>query len=118
MFVSSSPAPVCRRTPKDIPFLMEDQPYLLGKLAALESALDAAFATHPDRAALIAALAEAMCRYTPPCRPQDESSFAEGWMAIVTPLLTDQACHATSPVFDNVAPPGDAGYTGRKRTLH
>lgn len=118
MFVSSSPTPVCRRTPKDIPFLMEDQTYLLGKLAALESALEAAIATHPDPAALIAALAEAMCRYTPACRPQDESSFAEGWMAIVTPLLTDQACRATSPVFANLTVPGDTMDGSQKRKTH
>ena len=97
---------------------MEDQPYLLGKLAALESALDAAFATHPDRAALITALAEAMCRYTPPCRLQDESSFAEGWMAIVTPLLTDQAFHATSPVFASFATPGETLNGRNKRKPH
>jgi hypothetical protein len=87
---------------------MEDRTYLLGKLAALESALDAAMATHPDPAALIAALADAMCRYTPACRPQDESSFAEGWMAIVTPLLTD-------PSFGI---PGSTANSGRKRRLH
>src|SRR6187402_684346 len=108
MFVSPSPTPVCRRTPKDVLFLMEDQPYLLGKLAALESALGAAIATHPDPSALIAGLAEAMCRYTPACPPEDESSFAEGWMAIVTPLLTDLACHATSPMFGSLTAPGDA----------
>jgi hypothetical protein len=101
-----------------MPLLMEDQTYLLGKLAALESALDAAIATHPDPAALIAGLAEAMCRYTPACRPQDESSFAEGWMAIVTPLLTDQACRATSPVFASLAVPGDPADGSRKRKVH
>jgi hypothetical protein len=99
-------------------FLMEDQTYLLGKLAALESALEAAIATHPDPAALIAALAEAMCRYTPACRPQDESSFAEGWMAIVTPLLTDQASRATSSVFASFTTPGDALGGSRKRKAH
>lgn len=97
---------------------MEDQTYLLGKLAALESALEAAIATHPDPAALIAALAEAMCRYTPACRPQDESSFAEGWMAIVTPLLTDQACRATSPVFTGLVAPGAGADASRKRKPH
>lgn len=97
---------------------MEDRTYLLGKLAALESALDAAIATHPDRPALIAAMAEAMCRYTPACRPQDESSFAEGWMAVVTPLLTDQACPGTGPVFTGLGVPDDMGYNGRKRRMH
>jgi hypothetical protein len=33
-----------------------------------------------------------MSRYTPESRPRDVRSFAEGWMAIVTPLLTEQAC--------------------------
>jgi hypothetical protein len=97
---------------------MEDRTYLLGKLAALESALDAAIVTHPDRAALIAALAEAMCRYTPACRPQDESSFAEGWMAVVTPLLTEQACREASPVFANITTPGDTVFSARKRKAH
>ncbi|WP_063573694.1 MULTISPECIES: hypothetical protein [Luteibacter] len=97
---------------------MEDTTYLLGKLAALESALDAAMATHPDPPALIAALAEAMCRYTPACRPQDESSFAEGWMAVVTPLLTDQACHETSPLFAGMTAPGDTMFPTRKRKAH
>jgi hypothetical protein len=97
---------------------MEDTTYLLGKLAALESALDAAFATHPDPAALIAALAEAMCRYTPACRPQDESSFAEGWMAVLTPLLTDQACREASPLFGGITAPGDTAFSTRKRKTH
>jgi len=97
---------------------MEDRTYLLGKLAALESALDAAFATHPDPSALIAALAEAMCRYTPACRPQDESSFAEGWMAVVTPLLTDQACCEASAVFAGLTIPGDTVFYARKRKIH
>ncbi|HVI55623.1 MAG TPA: hypothetical protein VM621_11330 [Luteibacter sp.] len=97
---------------------MEDRPYLLGKLAALESALDAAIATHPDRAALVAALADAMCRYTPAYRPQNESSFAEGWMAIVTPLLTDQACRAANPIFTSRSASGDGVQNGRKRRTH
>ncbi len=97
---------------------MEDRTYLLGKLAALESALDAAIATHPDRSALIAAMAEAMCRYTPACRPQAESSFAEGWMAVVTPLLTDQACPGAVSAFTGVNMPGDLGCNDRKRRTH
>lgn len=97
---------------------MEDTTYLLGKLAALESALDAAFATHPDPSALIAALAEAMCRYTPACRPQDESSFAEGWMAVVTPLLTDQTYGETSALFAGITAPGDTVLSARKRKIH
>ncbi len=71
---------------------MDDHPYLLGKLAALESALEAAISTHPEPVAPAAALSEAMSRYTPESRPRDVRSFAEGWMAIVTPLLTEQAC--------------------------
>ena len=73
---------------------MDDHTYLLGNLAALESALEAAVSTHPEPATLIAALAKAMASYTPERRPRDVSSFAEGWMAIVTPLLTDQASHS------------------------
>jgi hypothetical protein len=97
---------------------MEDTTYLLGKLAALESALEAAMATHPDPPALIAAMAEAMCRYTPACRPQDESSFAEGWMAVVTPLLTDQACHTATSVFTALTTPENTAFNGRKRKSH
>lgn len=70
---------------------MDEHTYLLGKLAALESALEAAISTHPEPVALVAALAEAMSSYTPEQRPRDVRSFAEGWMAIVTPLLTEQA---------------------------
>ncbi|MGY3231782.1 hypothetical protein ACVWWJ_003266 [Luteibacter sp. HA06] len=97
---------------------MEDRPYLLGKLAALESALEAAMATHPDPPALIAAMAEAMCRYTPACQPQDESSFAEGWMAVVTPLLTDQACHTAISVFATLSTPDSSVCNSRKRKAH
>lgn len=68
---------------------MEDQPYLLGKLAALESALEAAIATHPEPAVLARALCEAMSRYKPVRRPRDTRAFAEGWLAIVVPLLAD-----------------------------
>ncbi|TCV97278.1 hypothetical protein EC912_101278 [Luteibacter rhizovicinus] len=70
---------------------MEDRTYLLGKVAALEAALKAAMATHPEPEALIEAVSLAMTAYTPDSDPVDIRSFAEGWMAIVTPLLTDQA---------------------------
>lgn len=73
---------------------MDDRTYLLGKVAALESALQAAIATHPEPARLGAALAQAMSSYTPERCPRDLRSFAEGWMAIVTPLLTEQACRS------------------------
>ena len=71
---------------------MDDRTYLLGKVAALQSALDAAISTHPEPARLNAALAQAMSSYLPEYRLRDVRAFAEGWMAIVTPLLTDQAC--------------------------
>lgn len=71
---------------------MDDPTYLLGKVAALESALDVAMSTHPEPAVLVAALSAAMSSYIPAPRPRDVRSFAEGWMAIVTPLLTDEAC--------------------------
>jgi hypothetical protein len=70
---------------------MDDRTYLLGKLAALESALEAAISTHPEPRVLAAALCEAMARYAPARRPPDIRAFAEGWLAIVTPLLTTQA---------------------------
>ena len=77
---------------------MDDHTYLLGKLAALESALEAAISTHPEPAALVAALSRAMSSYTPEEWPSDARSFAEGWMTVVTPLLTDQASDAEAPV--------------------
>lgn len=76
---------------------MDDRTYLLGKVAALESALDAAMSTHPEPARLNAALAQAMSSYTPERCPRDVRAFAEGWMAIVTPLLTEQACDGGAP---------------------
>ncbi|QWT20990.1 hypothetical protein KPL74_03015 [Bacillus sp. NP157] len=69
---------------------MDDRTYLLGKLAALESALEAAISTHPEPAALAVALCEAMASYHPTRRPSDIQAFAEGWMAIVTPLLSGE----------------------------
>lgn len=96
---------------------MDDRTYLLGKLAALESALEAAISTHPEPAILAAALSEAMASYMPERRPQDIRSFAEGWMAIVTPLLTDQATQAETPVRIGLPPPSVAG-VGRKSTTH
>jgi hypothetical protein len=39
-------------------------------------------------------------------------------MAIVTPLLTDQACRATSPVFTSLGAPGDAVDGSQKRKPH
>lgn len=77
---------------------MDDHTYLLGKLAALESALEAAISTHPEPAALVAALSRAMSSYTPDEWPSDVRSFAEGWMTVVTPLLTEQASDTDSPV--------------------
>ncbi|MGE7136248.1 hypothetical protein ACQKIE_01290 [Luteibacter sp. NPDC031894] len=77
---------------------MDDHTYLLGKLAALESALEAAISTHPEPDALIAALSRAMSDYKPETCPSDVRSFAEGWMAVVTPLLTEQASDAETPV--------------------
>ncbi|SEM98281.1 hypothetical protein SAMN02800694_2374 [Luteibacter sp. UNCMF331Sha3.1] len=70
---------------------MDDPTYLQGKLAALEAALDVAIATHPAPDALVEALCAAMSRYVPDRRPRDERSFAEGWMAVVTPLLAERA---------------------------
>ena len=96
---------------------MDDRTYLLGKLAALESALEAAISTHPEPEALVAALAEAMSSYTPERRPRDVSSFAEGWMAIVTPLLTEQASHSQRPARIGLPAPSVAP-AGRKGTAH
>jgi hypothetical protein len=96
---------------------MEDRTYLLGKLAALESALEAAISTHPEPAAWVAALAEAMSRYTPEQRPRNIRSFAEGWMAIVTPLLTEQASRSHASSRTGLATPPVAA-TMPKRTAH
>jgi hypothetical protein len=96
---------------------VDDCTYLLGKLAALESALEVAISTHPEPETLVAALAEAMSSYTPERRPRDVRSFAEGWMAIVTPLLTDQACHSQTPGRIGLPAPSVAP-AGRKRTTH
>jgi hypothetical protein len=66
---------------------MDDRTYLLGKLAALESALEAAIRAHPEPSVLTLALCEAMARQTPPRQAHDVRAYAEGWLAIVTPLL-------------------------------
>lgn len=96
---------------------MDDRTYLLGKLAALESALEAAISTHPEPAALVAALAQAMSSYTPERCPRDVRSFAEGWMAIVTPLLTDQASHSHACARIGLPAPSVAAAT-RKGSAH
>lgn len=96
---------------------MEDRTYLLGKLAALESALEAAISTHPEPAALVAALAEAMSRYTPEQRPRNVRSFAEGWMAIVTPLLTEQASRSHASTRAGLTTPPVVA-AGPKRRAH
>jgi len=70
---------------------MDDPTYLQGKLAALEAALDVAIATHPAPDTLTEALCAAMSRYVPERRPHDVSTFAEGWMAVITPLLAERA---------------------------
>ncbi|WP_331645507.1 hypothetical protein [Luteibacter sp.] len=67
---------------------MDDRTYLLGKLAALESALEAAISTHPEPRVLTLAVCEAMARQAPAHHAPDIRAFAEGWLAIVTPLLT------------------------------
>jgi hypothetical protein len=70
---------------------MDDRPFLLGKLAALESALEAAISSHPEPGMLTLALCEAMARRQPSGDIPDVRGFAEGWLAIVTPLLTSHA---------------------------
>jgi hypothetical protein len=73
---------------------MDDRTYLLGKLAALECALEAAMATHPAPGALAVALCKAMAN-TPPARcGLDLRAYSEGWLAVVTPLLTSVASRA------------------------
>jgi hypothetical protein len=73
---------------------MDDRTFLLGKLAALESALEAAISTHPEPGMLTLALCEAMARHPSAGHAPDVRAFAEGWLAIVTPLLTAQAITA------------------------
>lgn len=70
---------------------MDDRTYLLGKLAALESALETAISAHPEPRALTLALCTAMARQAPGGGAQDLRGFADGWLAIVTPLLTTHA---------------------------
>jgi hypothetical protein len=78
---------------------MDDRTFLLGKLAALESALEAAISTHPEPGALTLALCEAMARQRPAGHIPDVRGFAEGWLTIVTPLLTSQAnARRTGPI--------------------
>lgn len=86
---------------------MDDRTYLLGKLAALESALEAAISAHPEPGVLTLALCHAMARQAPPRDAQDVRGFADGWLDIVTPLL---ASHAK-----DVAP---APARSRKRRIH
>lgn len=81
---------------------MDDRPFLLGKLAALESALEAAISSHPEPGVLTLALCEAMARRRPSSHITDVRGFAEGWLAIVTPLLTS---HANARRAGPIAPP-------------
>lgn len=67
---------------------MDDRTYLLGKLAALESALEAAISAHPEPRTLTLALCSAMARGTPVRQAHDIRAYTEGWLAVVTPLLT------------------------------
>jgi hypothetical protein len=66
---------------------MDDRPYLLGKLAALESALEAAISAHPEPSVLTLALCRAMARLAPTDQALDIEAYTEGWLAVVTPLL-------------------------------
>ncbi|MGN6482145.1 hypothetical protein [Luteibacter sp.] len=66
---------------------MDDRTYLLGKLAALEIALEAAISAHPEPRVLTLALCQAMARPAPSHLATDLRAFTEGWLAIVTPLL-------------------------------
>ncbi|UPG91662.1 hypothetical protein L2Y96_07820 [Luteibacter aegosomaticola] len=66
---------------------MDDRTYLLGKLAALESALEAAISAHPEPGVLTLALCQAMARQAPAAQALDVGAYAEGWLAVVTPLL-------------------------------
>ncbi|MBB3226973.1 hypothetical protein FHW69_001574 [Luteibacter sp. Sphag1AF] len=70
---------------------MEDSPYLRGSLAAAQSALELALATHPHPETVIQAVSEAMTTYRPDDDLGDVRAFAEGWMAVLVPLLTEQA---------------------------
>jgi hypothetical protein len=92
---------------------MDDRTYLLGKVAALEAALDAAITAHPEPSRVVSAVARAMATYLPERCPRDRSSFAEGWMAIITPLLTDQACRASAAGMTPWNDTGSLAHAGR-----
>ncbi|KJV36198.1 hypothetical protein [Luteibacter yeojuensis] len=73
---------------------MDDRTYLLGKLAALECALEAAIATHPAPGALTLALCKAMANTGDVRRGADFRAYADGWLAVVSPLLGAAAARA------------------------
>ena len=66
---------------------MDDRTYLLGKLAALEFALEAAISSHPAPGHLLVAFCERMAGPPPGTDKPEIQGYAEGWLAIVTPLL-------------------------------
>lgn len=82
---------------------MDDRTYLLGKIAALECALATAMATHPAPAPLAVALCMAMGNAPHVRHGLDMRAYTEGWLAVVTPLLTTAACDArgTAPQWEH-----------------